>query len=147
MPWRCGVVLSRRPIIDVEDLPDTLRGTGSGTDSNGNQGAFTAVLGLWLRFKWQCADCPGDGKRLDADALNALLAEPSRNLAGGLLRHRHGTARNVCQLDINRTTLYKKIKQYGLEELVDLRRPPRHIQIVGHGAVGFSDASRPPSKC
>ncbi|MCX5662800.1 MAG: sigma-54 dependent transcriptional regulator [Planctomycetota bacterium] len=118
-----GVVLARRPIIDVDDLPDTLRGegelagvssggerlvrvngshaSGSGGASGGGGGEIAALAGGWTPMP-----------------LAKALEDPERQILLAALRanewNRQETAR---QLDINRTTLYKKIKQFGLEGL------------------------------
>ena len=114
-----GVVLSRRPIIDVEDLPDTLRGTGSGTDSNGNhKGVYGSAPGNGAGSNGNVLIVPAMENGWTPMPLERAMAEPERQILLAALRanqwNRQETAR---QLDINRTTLYKKIKQYGLEEL------------------------------
>lgn len=104
-----AVVLSRATQIGVEDLPqhvldnstDRLLPAGSG---DGNTDF-----------------AKGDGWKIGPHSpmpLREALVEPERQIILAALEandwNRSETAK---QLDINRTTLYKKIKQYGLEEL------------------------------
>jgi DNA-binding NtrC family response regulator len=107
-----AVVLSRRATIEVDDLPDPIRAAASGKSvaasagakpqaTNGNGVAIPALANGWTPMP-----------------LERAMEEPERQILLAALRanewNRQETAR---QLDINRTTLYKKIKQYGLEEL------------------------------
>ncbi len=98
-----AVVLCRRPTIDVDDLPDTVQGgpTRRGADSsNGDAAVIPALADGWTPMPLE--------KALEAPERHILLAALEANKW-----NRQETAR---QLDINRTTLYKKIKQYGLDE-------------------------------
>ena len=101
-----SVVLSRRPILDLTDLPDTVRGvTGSDPTRavrvNGGSNGSTIPA---LRDGWTPMPL--------ADALR----DPEKQILLAALRandwNRQATAR---ELGINRTTLYKKIKQFGLD--------------------------------
>jgi two-component system, NtrC family, response regulator AtoC len=106
-----AVVLTRRPMVGLEDLPETVQ---AGTD-----GPSAAV-----RVGGNGQGRPGGANvyapALEGDwtptALERALEEPEKQIILAALRannwNRQETAR---QLDINRTTLYKKIKQYGLE--------------------------------
>ena len=112
-----AVVLSRRPIIDVDDLPDTVRaaaekgvavGAGAtvGVGGNGNgRGGTTGVAIPALEGGW------------NPMPLSHALEDPERQIILAALEanswNRQVTAR---QLDINRTTLYKKIKQFQLDQ-------------------------------
>lgn len=109
-----AVVLSKRPVIEVDDLPDSIRRHARGEDS---------LLGL--RDTAQSTS-PGAGGNLFAPCLvggwrptplTDALVEPEKQIILAALEandwNRQETAR---QLDINRTTLYKKIKQFGLDE-------------------------------
>jgi DNA-binding NtrC family response regulator len=99
-----AVVLSRRPVIELSDLPETVRGEtpGSSPGSNGGNGstAATGVMEPWTPMP-----------------LEQALRDPEKRILLTALEanqwNRQETAR---QLDINRTTLYKKIKLYGLDE-------------------------------
>ena len=112
-----AVVLCRRPIIELEDLPDTVRASmghvpgytppgsksaGAGSSQTGSQqSTIPALIDGWTPMP-----------------LSAAMEEPERQILLAALKandwNRQETAK---QLDINRTTLYKKIKQYGLEDL------------------------------
>ena len=110
-----AVVLSRGPVIGIDDLPDTVRhaagatsvppptptpDNGNGT-GHGDPAAFIPALqGGWNPMP-----------------LNQALETPERQILLAALEannwNRQTTAR---QLDINRTTLYKKIKHHNLAE-------------------------------
>jgi len=105
-----AVVLTRRPVIDVKDLPDSIQ-----HETPGQPHAATTSTA--------CAD--GEGT-LHVPALIGgwqpmplvkAMQEPEKQILLAALRandwNRQETSR---QLDINRTTLYKKIKQYRLDE-------------------------------
>ena len=105
-----AVVLSRKPIIELEDLPDTIRGrsgamavAGGAPGSNGN--GHGKILVPALADGWT------------PTPLSQALEEPEKQIILAALRandwNRQATAK---QLDINRTTLYKKIKQHQLDE-------------------------------
>jgi len=103
-----AVVLSRRPTITPDDLPDTV----------------VQREGLSVRSVSPNGRDPEQGLMIPALAegwtptpLGDALLEPERQIILAALRandwNRSETAR---QLDINRTTLYKKIKQFHLDE-------------------------------
>jgi len=105
-----AVVLSRRPIITVDDLPDTIR---SGIGLTTQASAHAATSG------------PTGGGAIYVPALEGgwtptplvrAMEEPEKQIILAALQandwNRQATAR---QLDINRTTLYKKIKQHNLD--------------------------------
>ena len=99
-----AVVLSRATRIGVDDLPSHVLDNSTGgllpshVQASDDKG--------WSLAQWQPMP------------LRDALLEPERQIILAALEannwNRGETAR---QLDINRTTLYKKIKQYGLEEL------------------------------
>jgi len=111
-----AVVLSRQPIIGVDDLPDGVRdsikgvspGLGSGLGSassggptaNGHNATLPALQNGWTPMP-----------------LSKAMEDPERQVIRAALDanawNRQATAR---ELDINRTTLYKKIKHYKLDE-------------------------------
>ena len=106
-----AVVLSRRPIIEVSDLPETVQAAGQpGGDFQMFRGIQSPTTPL--RDSVRAEDSPWQPMPLE----QALL-EPERRILLAALRangwNRQETAR---QLNINRTTLYKKIKQFHLEE-------------------------------
>lgn len=107
-----AVVLCRRPIIELTDLPDPVRaavGPVPGHRPTGTPNASTAsaspsipaLIGGWTPM-----------------SLSKAMEEPERQILLAALKandwNRQETAK---QLDINRTTLYKKIKQYELEDM------------------------------
>jgi len=104
-----AVVLSRRPVIEPGDLPEAVldpdgighSGNGSGASGCGTQAGEVIPA---LREGW--TPMP----------LDEAMREPERRIIAAALEandwNRQETAR---QLDINRTTLYKKIKQFELE--------------------------------
>jgi len=105
-----AVVLSRQPGIQPQDLPDALRepeAVHTGVASSGLEGerGVGAVVVPALCGGWTPTPL------IDA------MREPERQILLAALEannwNRQKTAR---QLEINRTTLYKKIKQYGLDQ-------------------------------
>lgn len=105
-----AVVLSRRPVIDVPDLPETLhsvsvRGGVPNANDKGDSDNGTIRLPA-LQGGW------------NPTPLAEAMLEPEKQILLAALHandwNRQVTAR---QLNINRTTLYKKIKQYHLDEL------------------------------
>lgn len=105
-----AVVLSRKPVIEVEDLPEPVRqsvqqgaGLGAGAAGQGLTGggvSVPAAVGEWTPMP-----------------LARAMEEPERQIILAALRANHWNRQETArQLDINRTTLYKKMKQYRLEE-------------------------------
>lgn len=97
-----SVVLSKQLKIEFNDLPDTVRGEAKSA-------AFSRPGGGTNHEDWPSQWTPGP--------LAAALQEPERQFILAALEandwNRQATAK---LLDINRTTLYKKIKQYGLDQ-------------------------------
>lgn len=100
-----AVVLSRGTSIGVDDLPGHVIENSTGRLLPG--GAKTqAADGVWRIEQW--TPMP----------LRDALLEPERQIIlAALEANNWNRGETAKQLDINRTTLYKKIKQYGLEEL------------------------------
>ena len=107
-----SVVLSRQAVIEVDDLPDTIQSVASGRrvgasrpSGNGHKGEGVIQVPA-LEDGWT------------PTPLSTAMEEPEKQILLAALRandwNRQVTA---SQLNINRTTLYKKIKQYQLEEL------------------------------
>jgi DNA-binding NtrC family response regulator len=105
-----AVVLCRRPVIEMDDLPETIldpdlsaRLSNAGGRSGGFAGAGEIIPAL--RGGW------------NPMPLEQAMKEPERRILRAALEandwNRQETAR---QLGINRTTLYKKIKQFELDE-------------------------------
>lgn len=103
-----AVVLSRRPVIDVDDLPQTIRemaddalaATRKRDSEHDDEGAIAALVHGWTPMPLQKA-----------------LEDPERQILLAALKANNWNRQETAkQLDINRTTLYKKIKQYHLVE-------------------------------
>jgi len=98
-----AVVLCRRPEIDVEDLPETL---AQGAAGPSRVAALTA---------------PGDsavdpGIPTHAMPLAQALEGPERAIIElALKRNNWNRQATAAELDINRTTLYKKMRRYKLD--------------------------------
>jgi two-component system response regulator AtoC len=91
-----AVVLCRRPQIDEADFPDTL------TTAPHHLTAATA-------------DRPNDGTE-QALPLAVALEEPERRIIEkALKRNSYNRQATAAELDINRTTLYKKMRKYQLD--------------------------------
>ena len=89
-----AVVLCRRPQVDVEDLPDSIQ-------------AFTASPSV-LRA--------GDEIYERALPLQIALEGPERRIIeAALVRNAWNRQSTAAELDINRTTLYKKMRKYRLD--------------------------------
>ncbi|MFT5424259.1 MAG: DNA-binding NtrC family response regulator [Phycisphaerales bacterium] len=96
-----AAVLSRGPTIGADDLPETVRRQ---SPSLGLTGAST----------------PGAGESLvlsgEPTTLADALLEPERVIIlAALQRHEWNRQQTADELGINRTTLYKKMKQHGIE--------------------------------
>ena len=131
-----AVVLSRGPTIEVEDLPETIaeralghaigpinghrNGHGHG-GANGHAHPGGAASGGSEASGGGASG--GGGIRIPALAggwtptpLEAALKEPERQIIlAALEANDWNRSRTADELEINRTTLYKKIKRYGLD--------------------------------
>jgi DNA-binding NtrC family response regulator len=90
-----AVVLCRRPQIDVEDLPETLHGIGgrSHVASDSSDTEFSQPMPLAV-----------------------ALEDPERRIIeSALKRNAWNRQATADELDINRTTLYKKMRKYQLD--------------------------------
>jgi DNA-binding NtrC family response regulator len=96
-----AVVLCRRPQIDVEDLPETLQSqAGASAPARGNRGGDAAPDVLAER----------------ALPLHVALEGPERRIIEqALKRNNWNRQATAAELDINRTTLYKKMRKYRLD--------------------------------
>jgi two-component system response regulator AtoC len=89
-----AVVLCRRPQIDAEDLPETLHVSPPAASAR-------AVAG----------DIPDSPMPLEL-----ALQGPERRIIEAALKRNHWNRQNTAaELDINRTTLYKKMRKYRLD--------------------------------
>jgi len=88
-----AVVLCRRPHVDVSDLPETVSGYRAVTRvaAEGDLGATAMPLQL------------------------ALEGPERRIIEAALHRNAWNRQATAVELDINRTTLYKKMRKYGLD--------------------------------
>ncbi|TVQ53767.1 MAG: sigma-54-dependent Fis family transcriptional regulator [Phycisphaerales bacterium] len=95
-----AVVLSRSPRIDVEDLPQHVVENRAKLPLPSSDGGT---------HTWSAANQP-------ALPLKRALEEPEKQIILAALEANDWNRQKTAeQLDINRTTLYKKIKQYDLE--------------------------------
>ncbi|MFW6032820.1 MAG: sigma 54-interacting transcriptional regulator, partial [Phycisphaeraceae bacterium] len=108
-----AVVLSKRPRIEPDDLPESItgerrglslpgRGSGDGGELSRERGyvRLPALVGGWR-----------------PTALAEAMEEPERQiLLAALEANAWNRQETAAELGINRTTLYKKIKQYRLDE-------------------------------
>jgi len=93
-----AVVLCRRPQIDVEDLPESVAGfrvQGSAVSDNGKEGDQLATEPMPLEV--------------------ALEGPERRIIEAALKRNNWNRQSTAAELDINRTTLYKKMRKYRLD--------------------------------
>lgn len=103
-----AVVLTRSTRIQLDDLPPSVRG---------DVDAISTAFGTSLAIRGD------EAKRWQFDPANPVplskaLEEPEKQIIlAALEANGWNRQKTADQLDINRTTLYKKIKQYGLEEL------------------------------
>ncbi len=97
-----AAVLGRSPKIGIDDLPDHVREP----QPNGGSAGITRLAD---HQPWRIED-------LAAMPLRKALEGPERQIILAALEANDWNRQKTAeQLDINRTTLYKKIKQYGLE--------------------------------
>ncbi|MGA2232157.1 MAG: sigma-54 dependent transcriptional regulator [Tepidisphaeraceae bacterium] len=93
-----AVVLSRQPRIDVDDLPETI--------------TAAAVAPRVLVHAGAAGDWVPEGPM----PLEAALETPERRIIEvALKRNNWNRQATAAELDINRTTLYKKMRKYGLD--------------------------------
>ncbi len=111
-----AVVLSRQPTITVNDLPETLRegkpnlpiqsinGAAGQSGADGSD-AVGGVMIPALANGWK-----------PTPLVEALLEPERRIILAALEANNWNRQETAAQLNINRTTLYKKIKQFKLDE-------------------------------
>ncbi len=97
-----AVVLSRSPIITEQDLPEAVReqGPAAASAAHDGSGLIPALANGWTPMPLE----------------QALLEPERRILLAALEANRWNRQETARQLNINRTTLYKKIKQFRLDE-------------------------------
>jgi len=89
-----AVVLCRRPQIDAEDLPETLQGSAPAASARAH-----------------AADIPDSPMPLEL----ALQGPERCIIEAALKRNKWNRQSTAAELDINRTTLYKKMRKYRLD--------------------------------
>jgi DNA-binding NtrC family response regulator len=111
-----AVLLAKKPIIDIELLPASLRspsssvclgGTASGTNTSPSLAAGNGL--------------PPPSRSIHDRllTLDEALEEPERRIIVEALKARNWNRNETAlALGINRTTLYKKIKRLGIEALI-----------------------------
>ena len=92
-----AVVLCRRPQIDVDDLPETLQTTGAAPRTATHRPRHAAISPT-NRCRWKRAGRP-----------------ERRIIEAALKRNNWNRQATAAELDINRTTLYKKMRKFGLD--------------------------------
>lgn len=90
-----AVVLCRRPMIGVEDLPESLRQQGSAPAEAGTMPSEDLLGPMPLQ--------------------QALEVPERRIIEAALKRNNWNRQATAAELDINRTTLYKKMRKYRLD--------------------------------
>ncbi|QDT03771.1 Transcriptional regulatory protein ZraR [Rubripirellula lacrimiformis] len=96
-----AVLLGRGPVLTVEDLPPELTGSGADASTSLTAGSAPTV---------SLGDVSGK-------TLREALEGPERQIILQTLRANHwNRAATADDLDINRTTLYKKMKRLGLDD-------------------------------
>ena len=104
-----AVVLSKRPMITREDLPQHLLDQQPLTGSSLYGGPIgSAPLAT--------ASAPSDSLAWKPMALKKAIAEPEKRiLLAALAANNWNRLATADQLQINRTTLYKKMKRYQID--------------------------------
>jgi DNA-binding NtrC family response regulator len=101
-----AVVLTRGQTIGVEDLPPQVHGAVSDKRSAVSHPLAPGSAGG-----------SANPMRYTGQPLHKALQEPERQIIlGALEAHEWNRQKTADALGINRTTLYKKIKQYDLEQ-------------------------------
>jgi DNA-binding NtrC family response regulator len=101
-----AVVLTRGQTIGVEDLPPQVQGAASDQRSAVSHPLAPGSAGGSI-----------NPTRYTGQPLEKALQEPEKQIIlGALEAHDWNRQKTADALGINRTTLYKKIKQYDLEQ-------------------------------
>jgi len=116
-----AVLLTKKPEVDVDVLPLSLTRVSSAAVNHEfwpNRGFSTGISNLGLAASATPVTHTVDDSAWSGKTLSEALEEPERQIILATLRQRNGNRNETAtQLGINRTTLYKKIKKLGLEEL------------------------------
>lgn len=98
-----AVLLCKRPVIDVDDLPETV----TASDAAAQAALASGVAGV-IR--------PAVANDAQPLTLEAALEGPERDIILRALQRNHFNRQNTAaELNINRTTLYKKMRKYRLD--------------------------------
>ncbi len=109
-----AVVLSRRPVIDVSDLPDLIQQAYRGPAA---RSAGLSATPMAAMPDESFIHVPALKNGWTPTPLIDALIEPERQIIRRALEANNWNRQTTAaQLNINRTTLYKKIKQLGLED-------------------------------
>jgi DNA-binding NtrC family response regulator len=99
-----AVVLCRRPQIDLDDLPETVHLLQGSLQAAGSRDKSHAMNG------------EDGGEFASPMPLEAALEGPERLIIESALRRNNWNRQaTAAELDINRTTLYKKMRKYRLD--------------------------------
>ena len=109
-----AVVLTRRPLIVPEDLPQTI------LDAAGGLPGGAVGMGLIKGTMKARSVQPGGGDNpfepWTPMPLRRAIEMPEKQILLAALKANHWNRQLTAeQLDINRTTLYKKMKRYGMD--------------------------------
>jgi DNA-binding NtrC family response regulator len=117
-----AVLLARQPQLGIEDLPPQLRG-GRGADwqphLSGGASPGERTAGGSAAAESSPLSVAGTASSLGTQprSLRDALEEPERQIIlAALRRNDWNRAATAEELDINRTTLYKKMKRLGLDD-------------------------------
>jgi DNA-binding NtrC family response regulator len=117
-----AVLLAKKPIIDVELLPASLRSPSSSVGLGGTASWTNTSPSLTARTGMLAGnDLPQPSRSLHDRllTLDEALEEPERRIIVEALKARNWNRNETAlALGINRTTLYKKIKRLGIEALI-----------------------------
>ncbi|MDB5296065.1 MAG: Response regulator of zinc sigma-54-dependent two-component system [Phycisphaerales bacterium] len=116
-----AVVLSRRPQIDVDDLPETLQEMAAGGSPAARAASADAAADLVFGDPTSGGHGGSHGGGSDTFLLHppmplerALEMPERRIIEAALKRNNWNRQQTATELDINRTTLYKKMRKYGM---------------------------------
>lgn len=126
-----AVVLCRRGVIGVDDLPPSIQALPAAGNSSGPRLTLTSAAGLSAPGGGPVNGAPEAAEAAQLIARlwhGAPLGETMDRLERGVLlaalaRHEWNRQRTSDCLGINRTTLYKKMRQHGLDRLDEMVSP------------------------
>ncbi len=114
-----GVVLTRRPVIDLDGLPEAIVRSAANHASPAGAIASTSPTPLNGHAPAGYVAVPALTQGWTPTPLEVAMQEPEKQIILAALRANHWNRQTTAQqLDINRTTLYKKMKQFGMDDPV-----------------------------